>query len=236
MNEDFICPECNGTEFKKEYKSEHNIETYCKRCGLILKKENLTGEYDNTKWLKKGFRPNSWDICYANHVTDYFKELSLDYGKYNEDLEDLPAGYSRIPKKGEGNLSEGEVFQEGRISYDEYLKVNSFKDNDESKLKYLRRYNQYEFNKCLEIIGNQNIVKLSDKKPVHQPKYNFGSENTIEIPTLNKYVRYKGVGIETEITVSNDTKGSKYKGWNDEVDNIIQEIKKDLPYYGGVKS
>ena len=237
MNEDFCCPECNGTEFKKEYKSEHNIETYCTRCGLILKKDDLADEYDDTNWSERGFRPNSWDICYANHVTDYFKELSLDFSNYSyEESDDFPGGYSRLPKMGEGNLSEGEVFQEGRISYDEYLKVNSFKDNDESKLKYLRRYNQFEFNKCLEIIGNQNIVKLSDKKPVHQPKYNFGSENTIEIPTLNKYVRYKGVGIETEITVSNDTKGSKYKGWNDEIDKIIQEIKKDLPYYGGVKS
>ena len=184
MKEDFICPECGGKIFKKEYISDINIENFCVNCGLILKKENLTGEYDNTKWLKKGFRPNSWDICYANHVTDYFKELSLDYGKYNEETDNLPEGYSRIPKKGEGNLSEGEVFQEGRISYEKYLKVNSFKDNDESKLKYLRRYNQYEFNKCLEIIGNQDIIKQSDKKDVLQPKYNFGSEKTPEIPTL----------------------------------------------------
>ena len=35
MNKDFCCPECNGTEFKKEYKSEHNIETYCTKCGKI---------------------------------------------------------------------------------------------------------------------------------------------------------------------------------------------------------
>lgn len=173
MKEKLCCPECGNTEFKKEYKSDINVETYCTRCGLILKKEDLADEYDDTGWSERGFRPNSWDICYANHVTDYFKELSLDYGKYNEETDNLPEGYSRIPKKGEGNLSEGEVFQEGRISYDEYLKVNSFKDNDESKLKYLRRYNQYEFNKCLEIIGNQDIIKQSDKKDVHQPKYNY---------------------------------------------------------------
>lgn len=184
MTENLYCPECGNNGFKKEYKSEYNIETYCTRCGLILKKNDLADEYDNTGWSEHGFRPNSWDICYTNHVTDYFKELSLDYGKYNEEADNFPEGYSRIPKKGEGNLSEGEVFQEGRISYDEYLKGNSFKDYDESKLKYLRRYNQYEFNKCLEIIGNQNIVKQSDKKDVHQPKYNFGSEKTPEIPTL----------------------------------------------------
>ena len=185
MKEDFNCPECGHNEFKKEYKSDINVETYCTRCGLILKKDDLADEYDNERWLKRGFRPNAWDICYANHVTDYFKELSMDFSNYDsEESDDLPAGYSRIPKKGEGNLSEGEVFQEGRISYDEYLKVNSFKDNDESKLKYLRRYNQYEFNKCLEIIGNQNMIKQSDKKDVHQPKYNFGSEKTPEIPTL----------------------------------------------------
>lgn len=184
MKEDFSCPECGGTEFKKEYKSDVNVETYCRKCGLILKKEDLADEYNDTDWSERGLRPNSWDICYANHVTDYFKELPLDYGKYNEETNDLPEGYSRVPRKGEGNLSEGEVFQEGRISYDEYLKENSFEDNDESKLKYLRRYNQYEFNKCLEIIGNQNIIKQSDKKDVHQPKYSFGSEKTPEIPTM----------------------------------------------------
>lgn len=174
MNEDFCCPECNGTEFKKEYKSEHNIETYCTRCGLILKKDDLADEYDDTNWSERGFRPNSWDICYVNHVTDYFKELSLDFSNYSyEESDDFPGGYSRLPKMGEGNLSEGPVFQEGRISYEEYLKVNSFKDNDESKLKYLRRYNPFEFNKCLEIIGNQVIIKLSDKKDVQRPKYNY---------------------------------------------------------------
>ena len=173
MNE-LYCPECGNNGFKKEYKSEHNIETYCTRCGLILKKEDLADEYDNTGWLKRGFRPNSWDICYANHVTDYFKELSLDFSNYSyEESDDFPGGYSRLPKMSEGNLSEGEIFQEGRIPYEKYLKVNSFKDNDESKLKYLRRYNQYEFNKCLEIIGNQNMIKQSDKKDVHQPKYDY---------------------------------------------------------------
>ena len=30
MNDDFVCPECGHTEFKKNYKSEHNIETYCR--------------------------------------------------------------------------------------------------------------------------------------------------------------------------------------------------------------
>ena len=231
------CPECGGTEFKKVYKSEYNIETYCTRCGLILKKDDLADKYGDTGWSERGFRPNSWDICYVNHVTDYFKELSLDFENYSyEESDDFPAGYSRLPKKGDGNLSVGEVFQEGRISYEEYLKVNAFKDNDEIKFKYMRRYNQYGFNNCFEYISNMDIIKQSDKKDVHQPKYNFGSENTIEIPTRNKYVRYKGVGIETEITISNDTKGSKYKGWNDEIDNIIQEIKKDLPYYGGAKS
>lgn len=173
MKKGFICPECGHDKFKKEYKSEHNIETYCRKCGLILKKSDLADEYNDTGWSGRGFRPNSWDICYVNNVTDYFDELSLDYGKYNEEADNLPEGYNRIPKKGEGNLSEGEIFQEGRIRYDEYLKVNSFKDNDESKLKYLRRYNQYEFNKCLEIIGNQNIVKQSDKKDVHRLKYNY---------------------------------------------------------------
>ena len=142
MTENLYCPGCGNNEFKMDYKSEHNIETYCTRCGLILKKGDLADEYNDTNWSERGFRPNSWDICYANHVTDYFKELSLDYGKYNEEADNFPEGYSRIPKKSEGNLSEGEVFQEGRISYDEYLKVNSFKDNNESKLKYLRRYNQ----------------------------------------------------------------------------------------------
>jgi len=173
---EIICPECNGTEFKKDYNSEHNIETYCTRCGLILKKDDLIDEYNNTGWMKRGFRPLSWNICYANHVTDYFKELSLDYGKYNEETDNLPEGYSRISKKGEGNLSEGEVFQEGRISYDEYLKVNSFKDNIESELKYTRRYFPSEFKECLEIIGNQNIVKQSDKKDVHRPRYNYEKE------------------------------------------------------------
>ena len=181
----FTCPECGHNEFKKDYKSECNIENYCTRCGLILKKEDLADEYDDTGWSERGFRPNSWDICYANHVTDYFKELSLDFSNYSyEESDDFPGGYSRLPKMSEGNLSEGEVFQEGRIPYEKYLKVNSFKDNDESKLKYLRRYNQYEFNKYLEIIGNQNIVKQSDKKDVHQPKYAFGSVITPEIPTL----------------------------------------------------
>ena len=186
MKEDFNCPECNGTEFKKEYKSDINVETYCKRCGLILKKDDLADEYDNNNWSERGFRPNSWDICYANHVTDYFKEIHVPFGMYysEEEMGDLPEGYSRVPKKGEGNLSEGEVFQEGRIPYEKYLKRNSFKDNDESKLKYLRRYNQYEFNKCLEIIGNQDMVKQYDKKDVHQPKYAFGSEKTPEIPTM----------------------------------------------------
>lgn len=185
MKKDFNCPECGGKIFKKEYKSDINIEHFCVNCGLILKKESLTDEYDNTKWLEKGFRPNSWDICYANHVMDYFKELSLDFSNYSyEESDDFPGGYSRLPKMSEGNLSEGEVFQEGRIPYEKYLKENSFKDNDESKLKYLRRYNQYEFNKCLEIIGNQNMIKQSDKKDVHQPKYAFGSEKTPEIPTL----------------------------------------------------
>lgn len=175
MNEDFCCPECNGTEFKKEYKSDLNVETYCTRCGLILKKDGLADEYDNNNWSERGLRPNSWDICYANHVTDYFKVLLLDFSSYDyyDESDDMPGGYSRLPKMGEGNLSEGEVFQEGRIPYEKYLKRNSFKDNDESKLKYLRRYNQYEFNKCLEIIGNQNILKQSDKKDVHQPKYDY---------------------------------------------------------------
>ena len=174
MKKDFICPECGGKIFKKEYISDINIEHFCVNCGLILKKESLSGEYDNTMWQKRGFRPNSWDICYANHVTDYFKELSLDFSNYSyEESDDFPGGYSRLPKMGEGNLSEGEVFQEGRIPYEKYLKRNSFEDNDESKLKYLRRYNQYEFNKCLEIIGNQNIVKQSDKKDVQRPKYNY---------------------------------------------------------------
>lgn len=181
----FTCPECGHNEFKKDYKSEYNIETYCTRCGLILKKEDLADEYDDTGWSERGFRPNSWDICYANHVTDYFKELSLDFSNYSyEESDDFPGGYSRLPKMGEGNLSEGEVFQKSRIPYEKYLKENSFKDNDESKLKYLRRYNQYEFNKRLEIIVNQNIVKQSDKKDVHQPKYAFGSVITPEIPTL----------------------------------------------------
>lgn len=178
------CPECGNTEFKKEIKSEHNIETYCTKCGLILKKDDLADEYNDTDWSERGFRPNSWDICYANHVTDYFKELSMDFSNYSyEESDDFPGGYSRLPKIGEGNLSEGEVFQEGRIPYEEYLKKNSFKDNDESKLKYLRRYNQYGFNKCLEDISNMNVVKLSEKD-VHQPKYAFGSEKTPEIPTM----------------------------------------------------
>lgn len=175
MNEDFNCPECNGTEFKKEYKSDVNVETYCRKCGLILKKEDVADEYDNTNWSERGFRPNSWDICYANHVIDYFKVLSLDFSNYDyyDESDDLPGGYSRLPKMGDCNLSEEPVFQEGRIPYEKYLKVNSFKDNDESKLKYLRRYNQYEFNKRLEIIGNQDMVKQSDKKDVHRPKYDY---------------------------------------------------------------
>jgi hypothetical protein len=173
------CPECGGTEFKKEYKSEYNVETYCERCGLILKKDDLADEYNDTGWSEHGFRPNSWDICYANNITDYFQELHLNYGNYSyEELDDLPEGYSRLPKKGEGNLSEGEVFQEGRISYEKYLQVNNFKDNDESKIKYMRRYNQEGFNKCLE---DRDIIKLSYKKDVHQPKYNYekGSDKNI---------------------------------------------------------
>ena len=93
----FTCPECGHNEFKKDYKSECNIENYCTRCGLILKKDDLADEYDDTGWSERGFRPNSWDICYANHVTDYFKELSLDYGKYNEEADNFPEGYSRRP-------------------------------------------------------------------------------------------------------------------------------------------
>ena len=96
MNEDFCCPECNGTEFKKEYKSEHNIETYCTRCGLILKKDDLADEYDDTNWSERGFRPNSWDICYANHVTDYFKELSLEL---NKSINTIISIYNRSIKK-----------------------------------------------------------------------------------------------------------------------------------------
>ena len=173
MKEELYCPECGNTEFKKEYKSDVNVETYCTRCGLILKKEDLADEYNDTAWSERGFRPNSWDICYANHVTDYFDELSLDYGNYNEDSDDLPEGYSRVAKKGEGNLSEGEVFQEGRIPYEKYLKVNLFEDNVESKLKYLRRYKISKFDVGLEFISNQDIIKLSDKKDVHQPKYDY---------------------------------------------------------------
>lgn len=184
MTEKLCCPECNGTEFKKEYKSDLNVETYCKRCGLILKKDDLADEYDDTGWSERGFRPNSWDICYVNNITDYFNEIYMDiFGKGEIDM-DEPEGYSKKTNPKEGNLSESEVFQERRIPYEKYLKENSFKDNDESKLKYLRRYNQYEFNKCLEIIGNQVIIKQSDKKDVHQPKYNFGSEKTPKIPTL----------------------------------------------------
>lgn len=174
MKEDFNCPECGCDKFEKEYISDINVQHFCRKCGLILKKDDLADEYDDTGWSERGFRPNSWDICYANHVTDYFKELSLDFSNYDyEESDDFPGGYSRLPKMGEGNLSEGEVFQEGRISYDEFLKVNSFKDNLESELKYTRRYFPSDFNECLEIIGNQNIVKQSDKKDVHQPKYNY---------------------------------------------------------------
>lgn len=201
-----ICPECEHTEFKKEYKSEHNIETYCRKCGLILKKEDLADEYDDTGWSEHGFRPNSWDICYTNNIFNYFKQIPLkryyyvgneryNTGGENDSINnnppkptntgnnDIPAGFSRIPD-GNGSLSVKDLPKEHNVSYEKYLKMNLFKDTDESKLKYLRRYNQYEFNKCLEIIGNTNIIKQSDKKEVHQPKYNFGSEKTPEIPTL----------------------------------------------------
>lgn len=186
MTEDFSCPECGNTEFKKEYKSDVNVETYCTRCGLILKKDDLADEYNDGGWSERGFRPSSWDICYTNHVTDYFEELSLDFENYDyyDESDDLPGGYSRLPKMGDGNLSEGEVFQEGRIPYEKYLKVNSFEDNVESKLKYLRRYKISKFDVGLEWISNHDIIKQSDKKDVHQPKYNFGSEKTPEIPTL----------------------------------------------------
>ena len=202
----FTCPECGHNEFKKDYKSECNIETYCTRCGLILKKDDLADEYDDTGWSERGFRPNSWDICYANNIFNYFKEIPLKRyyyignEKYNAGGEndsinnnppkptntgnnDIPAGFSRIPD-GNGSLSVEDLPKERKVSYKKYLKDNNFEDNDKTKLGYLRRYNQYEFNKCLEIIGNQNIVKQSDKKDVHQPKYAFGSVITPEIPTL----------------------------------------------------
>lgn len=170
----FSCTECGGKIFKKENISDVNIENFCVNCGLILKKGDLADEYDDIGWLERGFRPNSWDICYANHITDYFKELSFNFSNYSyEETDSFPCGYSRSPKMGEGKLSEGEVFQEGRMPYEKYLKANNFVDNDESKLKYLRRYNQDEFNKCLEIITNQVIVKQSDKKDICQPKYAF---------------------------------------------------------------
>lgn len=178
MNEDFCCPECNGTEFKKEYKSEHNIETYCTRCGLILKKDGLADEYDNTGWSEKGFRPNSWNICYANNVCDYFTVLaevpnSEDDYVYNEHkADDYDANYtSEYMGNSNSNLSENGIFHKFKVTYDEYLKVNSFKDNIESKLKYLRRYSPVEFNKYHK--DNMSIVKQSDKKDVQRPKYKF---------------------------------------------------------------
>lgn len=206
MKEDFYCPECGCDKFKKEYISDINIENFCVNCGLILKKEDLADEYDNTGWSERGFRPNSWEICYGNYILGYFKEIPLrryyyigneryNTGGENDSINnnppkptntgnnDIPAGFSRIPDSN-GSLSVEELPKEGKISYEKYLKENLFEDNDKSKLKYLRRYNQYEFNKCLEIIGNQDIIKQSDKKDVHQPKYNFGSEKTPEIPTL----------------------------------------------------
>ena len=60
-----------------------------------------------------------------------------------------------------------------RISYKEYLRRNLFKNNDELKCKYLRRYNQKEFNNYLEDINNIVMVKQFDKKDVCQPKYDY---------------------------------------------------------------
>lgn len=60
-----------------------------------------------------------------------------------------------------------------KVSYDEYLIVNQFKDNIESELKHLRRYFPSKFNEGLEIISNQHIIKQSDKKDVQRPKYNY---------------------------------------------------------------
>ena len=138
-----------------------------------------------SNWSRRGFRPNSWDICYVNDL-NLFKVVSLNnFTNFDyEELDDFPGGYSRIPELGEGNLSVDEVFQEGRISYEKYLRVNNFKDNVETKFKYMRRFNRKEFDKCHWDIWNIDIIKLSDKKDVHQPEYDFGSATTPEIPTM----------------------------------------------------
>ena len=172
MNEDFCCPECNGTEFKKEYKSEHNIETYCTRCGLILKKDDLADEYNDTGWSERGFRPNSWDICYTNHILDYFDEIQIGYNSnvvpsatYTGD-DDIPEGFSRRPSdvKETYNIARGPFKEKG---YKRWLLLNNFKDNLVSQIKYCRRYFPDEYLQLLEDNNNYSI----NKRPVSNQKF-----------------------------------------------------------------
>jgi hypothetical protein len=148
------CPECGGTEFKKEYKSEYNVETYCERCGLILKKDDLADEYNDTGWSEHGFRPNSWDICYTNHITDYFQEVITEKQQFVDYVDDncdggIPARYSRIPSE-DSNL----VNTDNPRCYIKYLQVNNFEDTDETKIKYIRRYLPSKLDEALKDINN----------------------------------------------------------------------------------
>lgn len=230
MNEDFCCPECGGTEFKKEYKSEHNIETYCRKCGLILKKDDLADEYDDTGWSERGFRPNSWDICYTNHVLDYFDEIEIGYNinlvsssTYSEGVEDLPGGFSRrVDNFKHHNIAPKPFRGKG---YKKWLLLNNFEDNLISQIKYCRRYfpedypqllednNNYSINK--KLVSNQNFSKeFSELYGKHVQGRKLGrveaKENKMQkrtaIPTIYK-VKYKSGEYKDNVkTMKNNPK------------------------------
>lgn len=216
---EIICPECNGTEFKKGYKSEHNIETYCTRCGLILKKDDLADEYDNTGWSERGFRPNSWDICYANHVTDYFEEVIIDKQEYVDYADDncdgrIPDGYSRMPSEDSNlvNTDNPEWFKDiveyRKPNYVKYLQINNFEDTDETKIKYIRRYLPSKLDEALKDINNIYF----DGEHVEDLNYGFkGDGNKITTKYGNAIINkrtgyyiftgglYKGRGVHIVI-------------------------------------
>ena len=181
------CKECGNTEFKKESKSDYNVETYCTKCGLILKKDDLADEYDNTGWSERGFRPNSWDICYVNHVTDYFQEVITEKQQFVDYVDDncdggIPAGYSRISSE-DSNLVNTDnpewfkgIVETRKPNYVKYLQVNNFEDTDETKIKYIRRYLPSKLDEALKNINNIYL----DGEYVEDLKYGFkGDGNKI---------------------------------------------------------
>jgi transcription initiation factor TFIIIB Brf1 subunit/transcription initiation factor TFIIB len=228
---EIICPECGGTEFKKEYKSEHNVETYCKRCGLILKKDDLADEYNNTGWSERGFRPNSYDICYTNHILDYYDEIEIGYNSnvvpsdtYSEN-DDLPGGYSRTPDdiKETWNIARGALSDKN--GYKKWLLLNNFEDNLVSQIKYCRRYFPEDYLQLLKDNNNYSITKkpVSNQKFIEESSELYGKdvyglyfwrvkakENKMHkrnaIPSINK-VKYKSGEYKDNVkTMKNNPK------------------------------